>query len=132
MTLFIVFVWFVFAIVVGSAARSRNRSGFNWFLLSLFVSPLLTTVWLFILPKRSGLTRNEQIEQLRSLRQCPSCAETVKREAKICKHCHRDLPDPEPLPALPERQPGREFGVALLVGAGAFALLCIAFFLSAH
>jgi hypothetical protein len=24
---------------------------------------------------------------------CPSCAEIVKRAARVCKHCHRDLPD---------------------------------------
>jgi hypothetical protein len=99
-TLFFVFVWFVFAIVVGVAASSRNRSGAGWFLLSLLVSPLITTIWLFILPKRLGLTRREAIEQLRSLRKCPHCAETVKREATVCKHCHRDLPELAPLPPV--------------------------------
>lgn len=23
---------------------------------------------------------------------CPFCAEPVKAEAKVCKHCHKDLP----------------------------------------
>ena len=97
---FLVIAWFVFSIIIGVAASSRNRSGFGWFLLSLIFSPILVTVWLFVLPKRLGLTRREAIEQLRSLHKCPHCAETIKRKAKVCKHCHRDLPELEPLPAL--------------------------------
>lgn len=27
-----------------------------------------------------------------TLRKCPSCAEWVQREAKVCKHCGRDMP----------------------------------------
>jgi hypothetical protein len=95
MSFFIVVLWFVFAIVVGVAASSRNRSGFGWFVLSLFVSPILTTIWLMILPKL--VTRRQLIEQHLSVRQCPSCAEMVKREAKVCRFCQRDLPEPEPI-----------------------------------
>ena len=25
-------------------------------------------------------------------RKCPFCAETIKKEAKVCPHCQRDLP----------------------------------------
>src|SRR5881392_3504402 len=98
-TFSIIIVWLVFSVIIGVAARSRKRSGFGWFLVSVIFSPILATVWLSILPKRLGLTRREAIEQLRSLRNCPHCTETVKREAKICKHCHHDLPEPGPLPA---------------------------------
>ena len=38
--------------LVAVFASSRNRSGFGWFLLSLFISPLITLVFLAILPKR--------------------------------------------------------------------------------
>ena len=26
-------------------------------------------------------------------RQCPFCAETIKKEAKVCRYCNRDLPE---------------------------------------
>ena len=38
--------------LVAVFASSRNRSGFGWFLLSLFISPLITLIFLAILPKR--------------------------------------------------------------------------------
>jgi hypothetical protein len=95
--IFLTIAWFVFAIIIGVAAHSRKRSGFGWFLLSLIFSPLLTTVWLLILPRRLTRTRREAIEMLRSLRECPYCAETIKREAKVCKHCQRELPAAPPL-----------------------------------
>ena len=101
MEVLIILIWFVSSIIVGVAASSRNRSGFGWFLLSALFSLLVGGLWLFVLPTRVGrLTRREAIEQLRTLRECPHCAETVKREAKICKHCHRDLPEAAPLPVL--------------------------------
>ena len=33
-------------------------------------------------------------------RKCPFCAELVSREARICKHCQRELSDPRP-PMVP-------------------------------
>lgn len=27
-----------------------------------------------------------------ALRKCPHCAEWIKPEASVCKHCHKDLP----------------------------------------
>jgi hypothetical protein len=29
-----------------------------------------------------------------TVRDCPFCAERVKQNAKVCKHCGRDLPPP--------------------------------------
>ncbi len=39
-------------------------------------------------------------------KKCPRCAETVKREAKVCKHCQADLSEPErPKKPAPEKPP---------------------------
>jgi hypothetical protein len=98
----ILIIWFVSSIIVGAAASSRNRSGFGWFLISAMFSPLVGGLWLFVLPSRVGkMTRGEIIAKLQTIRDCPFCAETVKREAKICKHCHKDLPPAEPLTLTP-------------------------------
>ena len=99
--------WIFFSIVAGMFAQiRRNRNGAGWFFVAILFSPLVAFVLLLILPSLPArLTRKEiieQLQQLQTLRQCPHCAEMVKREAKVCKHCHRDLPEAEPLaPAEP-------------------------------
>ena len=70
------FLYLLLAIAVWVWARRLDRSGFLWFLLSLLLSPVVTGILLLILGP-SG-------------KACPKCAETVRREAVLCKHCgHR-------------------------------------------
>ena len=41
-------------------------------------------------------------------RKCPFCAEFVKREARVCRYCQRDLPAAPPIPQTPlPTQPAR-------------------------
>ena len=78
----IYFVWMVLNCVLASR---RGRSQLNWFLIQLlvpFAGPPLATIYLLFLPRLpGGVTR-----------QCPFCAEHVKRDAVKCKHCHSNLP----------------------------------------
>jgi hypothetical protein len=54
----LILFWFLFAIAVGIFAGNRGRSGFLWFLLSLFVSPLLTFIFVFVM---KDLSEEKQI-----------------------------------------------------------------------
>ena len=47
---------FLFAILVGLFASSKNRSGFGWFIISLIIGPLFAFIVLLILPdlKKEG------------------------------------------------------------------------------
>lgn len=38
--------------------------------------------------------KNRAAVQAANTRKCPHCAESIQREAKICKHCHRDVVAP--------------------------------------
>ena|SRR6266702_1908964 len=84
----IVFFWLAFTVIVSIAAAKRNRNALGWFLLSAVLSPLVAGLAL-IAVGRGPLTRGQI---LRTLRQCPACAEFVQREAHICKHCRSELP----------------------------------------
>lgn len=48
--LFFLILWFVISVVIAGAASNRGRSGFGWFLLSFFFSPLLAGILLLLLP----------------------------------------------------------------------------------
>jgi hypothetical protein len=43
--------WILFSAVVGVGANTRGRPGFNWFLLSLVISPLLAGLFLIASPR---------------------------------------------------------------------------------
>jgi len=102
MILILIFIWLVMAILVGVYASSKGRSGIGFFILSMFISPLIS----FLVALLSGTNNDENMKkdfQAGRLKKCPACAELVKVEALKCKHCNSDLPKikletPEVLP----------------------------------
>jgi hypothetical protein len=72
--------------LVGAAANNRGRSGFGWFLLAILISPLLAMILVFILsPSEAGKLKGGE------LKKCEKCAELVKKEAVVCKHCGHEF-----------------------------------------
>lgn len=45
--------YFIFAAAVGFIASRRGRSGFGWFLLAVFISPLISVIVLALIPSRA-------------------------------------------------------------------------------
>ncbi|MDO9289499.1 MAG: zinc ribbon domain-containing protein [Thermodesulfovibrionales bacterium] len=68
--------------IVGSIiAIRKGRSPMVWFFLCAIV-PLLIAVIIVLPPLASkGYTKR-----------CPYCAEIIKKDAIVCKHCGRELP----------------------------------------
>lgn len=46
----LVFFWLALAIIVGVAANTRGRDGFDWFVLAVIISPVLAGLLVLALP----------------------------------------------------------------------------------
>lgn len=84
--------WLAFSAVVGAAASSRGRSFVGWMLISAVITPLLGLILVLVIPARNQPGRTGHASDAEAVtdnthRRCPACAEPVRREAMMCKHC---------------------------------------------
>jgi len=66
-------IWFGLAVVVGFLAARYDRSILGWVLLALLISGLIAALLLLVLGQAG--------------KKCPQCAETCKKDARVCRHC---------------------------------------------
>jgi hypothetical protein len=78
--LIIISIWLLGILIGIAAAQRRGFSQVAGAIGGLLLGPLA-----FLLFFVSGVTRSD-----RSVK-CPHCAEFIKAEAKVCKHCRRDV-----------------------------------------
>lgn len=83
-------MWLIFAVLVGVFASSKGRSGIGFFFLAVLLSPLIGFIVALVVSPIRANTEAKAIES-GDLKKCPNCAEFVKVEAKLCKHCHSEL-----------------------------------------
>lgn len=82
--------WIILAILVGVFASSKGRSGIGFFLIALILSPLIGFIIALVV---SPIREKAEAKAINSgdMKKCPNCAELVKVEAKLCKHCRSEL-----------------------------------------
>lgn len=79
----ILFIWVAFAVVTAFAAPSRGREFGTWFVLGLLFGVFALIAVLVLPPRTPGLDRPTPKTHV----ECPDCAEYVRNEARVCKHC---------------------------------------------
>lgn len=82
--------WVLCGIAAATVASSKGRSAVGWFFLGLILGPFGLIFALIV--GKEGPAEGE--------RKCPFCAEFIKREAIVCKHCGKDLPNEPKAEAL--------------------------------
>jgi hypothetical protein len=92
----------IIAVLLGLIPAAIAQKDFVvWWLFgaALFIVALPAAI--LLKPDVAEIERQQLEEE--SMKRCPYCAELVKREAKVCKHCGRDLtvpPQPDDAPNL--------------------------------
>lgn len=118
--------WVLFAIAIGIWAANKGRSSVAWILLALIISPLLAALFLAVssdISPKPALAYDAPKPETHV--QCPDCAEFVRKEARVCKHCGCKL-TPVALESAPENnkfEPWQIVGIiiALLLAYGIYS-----------
>ncbi len=79
----------IVALLPAAIARSRGQDFFVWWVYSVFLFPIALFHSFVVTP--AGGKSVERFVTGRQARRCPHCAETIQDEAKVCKHCGRDV-----------------------------------------
>lgn len=76
--------WIFLSIIAGIIASNKNRSGIGYFFLALIFSPLIGIVVALVVSDKSVQPVADDIKK------CMFCAEDIKKDASICKHCGKE------------------------------------------
>lgn len=75
-------------LITGIIGSNKGRSGFLWFLIGFLLSVL--GIVLALVTKKDSQTLESKALASGTQKKCPYCAELIKTEAIICKHCNRE------------------------------------------
>lgn len=83
-------LWLLCGILAAVVGGAKGRSGCGWFIVGVLAGPLglLAVVGMPVVPRAESVDAS-------AFRKCPDCAETIMREARLCKHCGHRLTDVE-------------------------------------
>ncbi|MEZ8775043.1 MULTISPECIES: hypothetical protein [Vibrio] len=83
-------IWFVFVALGFVLAGKNERSPLLWGGVCFLLGPVGVII-LLVLGKDYAAIERKAVSQGK-LKFCPNCKELVKYGARICKHCHCELP----------------------------------------
>lgn len=85
-------IWIVCAVLGGMIGSSKGRGGAG-VALGFLLGPIGVIIVAVMSPNKVKVEQKAVSEG--GMRKCPFCAELVKAEALICKHCGKNLPQIE-------------------------------------
>lgn len=84
-----IFFWILCGVVCAMVASNKGRDITGWFLIGALLGPIGIVISL-VSSKNEGEIEDNNIRS-GNYKKCPDCAELIKSEAVVCKHCGRKL-----------------------------------------
>lgn len=78
-------------LIPASVASSKGRSFVGWWIYGALLFIVALPHALMLRNDQAAIDR--RAVESGEMRKCPSCAEMVRRDAKICRYCQRELPE---------------------------------------
>ena len=85
---FVVF-WVIGGIIVAIIASNKGRNGCAWFVYGFLLWPIALVHILVSRPNQEAV--EERALERGERKKCPHCAELIKKDARVCRYCHRDV-----------------------------------------
>jgi len=84
----------VFAVITTIIASTKGLSLGKWAAIGFILGPI-GMIWVLVTAADEATLAAQRIAQ-GELKKCPFCAESIKPEAVVCKHCGKDQPPIDP------------------------------------
>lgn len=85
--------WIICGIAASYVAKQKGKAAWAWFVVGIILGPLaLLMVGLSPAAPAKVNSHSAYTQPEPAQRKCPFCAEDIKFEAIVCKHCGRDVP----------------------------------------